>query len=65
MFHVVLTSIVWTMHQVIIKRQLCQTYNVTLVFNNVKSVVHLGSCVKMIEQNLNNYVNITKSVSLL
>ena len=65
MFHVVRTLIVWMMHHVIIKRQLCQSYNVTLVFDNVKLVVHLGSCVKMVEQNLNNYVNITKFVSLL
>ena len=46
MFHVVRTSIVWMMHHVIIKRQLCQSYNITLVFDNVKLVVHLGSCVR-------------------
>ena len=60
MFQVVRTSIVWMMHQVIIKRQLCQSYNVMLVFDNVKLVVYLRSCVKMVKQNLNNYVNITK-----
>ena len=33
---------------VIIKRQLCQSYNVTLVLDNVKLIVYLGSCVKMV-----------------
>ena len=35
---------------VIIKRQLCQSYNVTLVFDNVKLVVYLGSYIKMVDQ---------------
>ena len=34
---------------VIIKHQLCQSYNVTLVFDNAKLIVHLGSYVKMVD----------------
>ena len=36
-----------------------------LVFDNIKLVVYLRSYIKMVEQNLKNYEDVTKFVSLL